>query len=294
MKAYLKLIRWPNVLMIGTIQYVWRYCLVLQEIPKSDLLFNEFQFGLLVLSSMLIAGGGYAINDYFDIKTDRYNKGGDIIVSKLIKRTHVLRFHIYSSIAACIICLFVGWQLSLLFWALLGPLSIALLYMYSSYFKRTFLFGNLLVSSLIAVLVFALVYLEMLYSSGEGIAMSLLVTFAGFAFISNLIREIIKDVEDRKGDKLTGCTTVPIVLGVNKTKQIIVGLILICQAAILTATFHFRGDTLSFLYAFALLIAPLSWCIYLVKFAQSKKTFHSASSWLKLIMLVGMFTILLV
>ena len=279
--------------MIGSIQYVWRYCLILPYISKEAALFNDLQFALLVFASMLIAAGGYAINDYFDIKTDRINKGSDLIVSNLIKRTHVLRFHIFSGIIASLLCLFVGWQLKLYFWSLLGPISIALLYLYSLYFKRTFLWGNVLISSLIAFLVFILAYLEIRVNSISDNFLNLIIVFGGFAFTTNLIREIIKDVEDRKGDRITGCKTLPIVLGVNKTKKILVGLILLSQAAILLATFYFKPAMYAFLYSFLFLIGPLAWCIYLIKFAQTNKTFHSASSWMKFSMLIGMVTILL-
>ncbi len=294
MKAYLKLIRWQNVLMIGAIQYVWRYCLIFNYIPKQQSIFSDFQFAILVFASMLIAAGGYAINDYFDIKADQINKEADLVVSKLIKRTHVLRFHIFSGLLASFLCLWVGWQLNLFLWSLFGPLAILLLYLYSLYFKRTFLWGNLLISVLIAFLVFILAYLEIRLNGIAKESMELVLVFGGFAFFTNLIREIIKDVEDRRGDRLIGCRTVPIVLGVNKTKQLLVALILFCQASILGITAIFRPDIIGFSFSFILLIGPLSWCIYLIKFAQSNQSFHMASSWMKIIMLIGMFTILLI
>ncbi len=294
MKAYLRLIRWPNVLMIGAIQYVWRYFLVFDYITTNESLFNELQFALLVFASMLIASGGYAINDYFDVKTDMINKGKELIVSTLIKRTHVLRFHIFSAIIASLICFIVGWQLHLLMWSLLGPFAILLLYLYSLYFKRTFFWGNALISLLIAFLVFALAFLDINLNKLPIRALNILILTGGFAFTTNLIREIIKDIEDRKGDKLIGCKTIPIVLGVDKTKKLVIGLILFCQAAILVVGFYFKPDIIGLLYAFILLVAPLSWCIYLVKFSKSNQQFHTASSWMKVIMLIGMLTILLI
>lgn len=292
MKMYFKLIRWPNILMICAIQYILRYQLVIPKLGREELLFNDWQFALLCVVSMLIAAGGYAINDYFDVKTDTHNKPEELLVSRFIKRTHVLRFHIGISLLATVLSLVIGIQMKLYFWWLIAPLAIFLLYVYSLYFKRTFLLGNILVSALIALLVFFLAYLELGLMKTE--IVSLLTIFTGFAFWTNLIREIIKDVEDRHGDKLVGCKTLPIVLGVNTTKKILVAAILLCQVFILYFTFKLRPEAMAFAYSFVVLIAPLAWCIYLIKFAQKTRDFQEASTWMKGIMLLGMLTILFI
>ena len=73
MRAFLKLIRWPNLVFIFLTQLLFEYCIVLPEFNQANILpnLNGAYIFLLAFSSILIAAGGNIINDYFDVNIDQ-------------------------------------------------------------------------------------------------------------------------------------------------------------------------------------------------------------------------------
>ena len=108
MKAFFKLIRVQNLLIIAVTQYLMRWSIIYPLVNNLSVVsnekvihfkdfglqFNEFYFALLVLSTMLITGAGYVINDYFDIKTDVFNRPENVIVGRKISRRFAMLIHI--------------------------------------------------------------------------------------------------------------------------------------------------------------------------------------------------------
>ena len=93
--AFLKLIRFENLLMIAFTQIILRN-FVLQKIFLQNgikLELNNGLFYLIVFSTVLIAAAGYIINDYFDVKTDRINHPDTVVVDKIINRRFAIIFH---------------------------------------------------------------------------------------------------------------------------------------------------------------------------------------------------------
>ena len=89
---FLKLIRYQNLIMLAFMQLVFKYgFLKLQKIP---LALNDWQYLLLVLSTVLIAAAGYVINNIFDQDTDLENKPNNLIVGKSISETSA--YNIYA------------------------------------------------------------------------------------------------------------------------------------------------------------------------------------------------------
>ena len=89
--SFLRLIRGKNLFIIGFTQYLIYYSLLLPYgIP---LALDPFHFFLLVFSTLLIAAGGYVINDYMDVKTDQINHG-EVIVGAVIKRRTAIAWHL--------------------------------------------------------------------------------------------------------------------------------------------------------------------------------------------------------
>ncbi|MGB0840619.1 MAG: UbiA family prenyltransferase, partial [Chitinophagales bacterium] len=101
---FFKLVRWLNLVYIVLTQYLIRYCIILPlyapqnddfvfEIAKSSL--QEWQFALLVFSTVCIAAAGYIINDYFDIKTDTINKRNRVVIGYSIPRQLALNMYFF-------------------------------------------------------------------------------------------------------------------------------------------------------------------------------------------------------
>jgi 4-hydroxybenzoate polyprenyltransferase len=111
--------------------------------------------------------------------------------------------------------------------------------------------------------------------------------FALFAFLTNLIREIIKDVEDFEGDIAYGRNTVPVVIGVLSAKIVSICLIIV-TIILLYITWHFFiSDTITLIYLSVAIVLPLLYVIYNLIRNSGKKKLHFASRIMKIIMLSG-------
>jgi 4-hydroxybenzoate polyprenyltransferase len=181
-----------------------------------------------------------------------------------------------------------------------------LLWFYSTTYKRQLLLGNIIVSFLTAVVPFMVVVFEIpllnqYYAVSiikNNLDLSILFKWVGgfsvFAFLINLLREIIKDAEDFEGDIAYGRNSVPIVWGIKVTKAIVLFLI----ASIITGVFYIyinhlmfdvlgRFEWLTTLYLIVFLIIPLIALISLVIHANKKEDYHKCSQLSKLIMITG-------
>ena len=196
-------------------------------------------FFLLVLSTVLIAAAGNIINDYFDVKADRINKPDRLIIGKFVKRRVAIVTHWAINVIAFSIAIFLSWKLETFWYMFIHLLSINVLWYYSSYFKRKLFTGNILIAGLTAMvpLLVGLYFYQshklleskiqnhFIYPfeqfNDDFFIIWLSFALAGFAFLLNFAREIVKDIEDVEGDKLLRAKTVPIVFGFKKSKVII-------------------------------------------------------------------------
>jgi 4-hydroxybenzoate polyprenyltransferase len=294
-----RLIRLPNLLIIAATQLLTRQCILLPILDRGrfDLQLPGGLFVLLVLATVFTAAGGYAINDYFDRKMDQVNRPQSLIVGKLIYPRHAMAYHLIFTISGIIMGAWVAYRTELFFLSVIFIMVSGLLWFYSTTYKRELLLGNIIVSLMIGmvaflVLVFELPLLARAYGSDISPLVRTLITwvsgFSLFAFLLNLIREIVKDAEDFEGDQAFGKNTIPVVWGMRTMKQITVVLIVI-TAILLAATWKFLiPGTVTFLYFLLLFVVPLAFVVILVVKGDDRKTFHSASTLLKLIMTAGL------
>ena len=172
--------------------------------------FQGHQFirlGLAAGSAMLIGGGGNSINDVFDREIDRINRPGRPLPSGQVSA----RTAWWTWGAASAVGLLVSIWLSATHAALAGGCFL-LLYLYSAQLKRIPLAGNVLVALVVAL---ALVY----GGAAVGPVGPAALVGVAFAFLTTLVREIIKDVQDARGDAKKGLRTLPIVYGAGVTAR---------------------------------------------------------------------------
>jgi geranylgeranylglycerol-phosphate geranylgeranyltransferase len=154
------------------------------------------------LAGALIAGGGYAINDYFDIEIDRINKPNRPLPrGAATDRGAVWLWGITSGVGLLLCASVGGGALAVgLFWVIS-------LYFYSKTLKRTALTGNILVGVITGL---AFVYGGIAVGHAERSFFPAL-----FAFLINVARELVKDVEDLEGDAKGKASTLPVKYGVK-------------------------------------------------------------------------------
>ena len=297
--AFFRLIRWPNLLFIVLTQALFRYFILPfvyldgHEGYENIKLSNSLFF-FLVLASVCIAGAGYIINDYFDVNIDLVNKSSRVIIGKFIKRRWAIVLHAVLSFAGLVLSMYVGYRLRNVLIPLFNFLAIFILVVYSSTFKKKLLIGNILISLLTAwvILVMTLAEYRFRLSPHDVIWQRLLklsFIYAGFAFIISLVREVIKDMEDREGDVKYGCTTMPVVWGIPVSKVfagvwivVLTGLVMAIQIYVIQLGWWFSA-----LYSIITIVIPLIWVLRKLYEANTPKQFHLLSSVIKIIMLAG-------
>lgn len=310
MISFLKLIRLPNLLIVAATQYLMRFAIIgailsfynrgAEGAFEFVLQMSEFDFFILVLSTVCLTAGGYVINDYFDTKTDLLNRPKTVIVGNTISRRSTMAIHIALNVIGVLGGAYVSYIAGYKFFGLIFIGVTGILWYYSTTYKRQFLIGNIIVALLTALvpLMVALfeipllnkAYSEILieYDHNFNSIFNWIAAFSFFAFFTTLIREIIKDVEDFEGDNAYGRKSLPIVLGVFYTKIIILSLVAITVAALVYIYIvYLQGSNLTLWYLIIAQLIPFILLIIKTITAKNKRDYWVASLLVKFIMLFG-------
>jgi len=263
-----------------------------------ELQFPDVYFYIIVIINILLGAGGYVINDYFDRKIDSINKPQKVIIGNTIHRRFAIILHFTLNIIAVILAGYIAYQLQQPI-VLLAYIALAGFYwFYSTTYKKQFLIGNIIVALITALIPMQIAYFDIIalnHNYGDifilsGLPKTLffwISAFAVFAFLTNFLREIIKDIEDFEGDRSYGCNTLPVVAGVKISK--IVAIVISVSTIWLLAYLYFRflNDSISKWYLLFAVITPLIIAIILTIKAKTTKQYHQLSWLIKIIMLTG-------
>ncbi len=261
---------------------------------------SDFHFALLVISTLSIAAGGNIINDIYDQNIDKINKPSKLIVGRKITEKSAYHWYIFTTAAGVFIGFYLANSVGKPNFAAIFIAIAALLYLYSSYVKGILLVGNILVSVLVSTSILIVGIFELLPAISEenrsvyAYAFSILMHYMAFAFLLNLIREIVKDIEDINGDKNGGLNTVPIAIGRDRATILVFSLGVISVMTIVgyMYVYLYHSQTV-ILYFLALIVAPLLYFCIKAWSAETKKEYAFLSLLLKIIMFLGMSSILL-
>ncbi|KYG76385.1 prenyltransferase [Roseivirga ehrenbergii] len=264
---YLKMVRALNLIIVGLTQYFTAIFLLHKGLSWH--LLNDEKFFLLVLSTVIITSAGYLINDYYDVKIDYVNRPERVIVGRTLKRRWIIIAHTIFNFLGIGIGFYISPTIGVI-----NFIAAFLLWLYSNQLKRLPFIGNFT----IAILTGTSLFLVGQYFQEREYLVLCYAIFAGFI---TLIREIIKDMEDLKGDEKFGCKTLPIVLGIAKTKQIIYGIILIfCTVVFLLMS------SINIVFPITLSVIMIFLIFELLK-ADKIKDYGNLSTFCKVIMLMG-------
>ncbi|MEI8201644.1 MAG: geranylgeranylglycerol-phosphate geranylgeranyltransferase [Bacteroidota bacterium] len=307
--SYCRLIRLNNLLIIAITQYLVRYCLLKPAFALVHLEnpFDEFHFALLVIATLLTAAAGNVINDYFDLPIDRVNKASKITLGKTIYFKLPIFLHYLLSGLGILIGLYLGWYVHSISLGLVFLIVTIMLWYYSFKYKRLLLWGNLVVAFLTALVIFIVFLFEFFASRNfpdtfveiRGVLQRMLPYVLGyttFAFLVSFIREIIKDIEDMTGDEQFGCNTLPIAWGVGVAKKVLYAIIFVTICLLGYVQFKLYSFQFEIL-ALSLMVStqiPLIFVAAKIYAAKEKPDWHFLSQVAKLIMLLGVLSMLLV
>ena len=296
---FLKVIRFKNLLMLALMQLIVRYgFLEFQSVP---LALTDWQFALLVLSTICIAAGGYLMNNIFDTETDLYNKPQHVVIGTKISETAAYNYYIAFNIIGVGIGFYLSNAINKPSFAILFVAIAATLYLYASSFKKYLLIGNILIATLLSISVLIVGVFDLLPNitlenqAVMGMLFKVLLDYAIFAFIVNLLREIVKDLEDVNGDYNQGMNTLPIALGVERTAKVAFYFSIIPLAALLYYINEYLFDLLyATIFTLVFIAAPLIYFCVKMFSARTQKDFGHLSAVLKLILLFGIISILII
>lgn len=304
-KPYLQLLRVGNLAFLAILLFVMEKWVATPLLQLAQ--FREqmpwWVLMLLIISTIFIAAGGYVINDYFDVKIDRINRPEDLVVTRIISRDGAMHIFQVLTILGIAMGLAVAWWSRSWTMAMIYIVIPGLLWFYSASYKRQLLVGNIVVafvSSLVPLLV-AIAnadYLRHLY--GEALAYTPIVGqlyvwlsgFSLFAFLMTFVREMVKDIEDIKGDREMECRTIPIVWGEMTTKIISSVILLITMALIgylhwSVLPFPSEWSTLSTRYVLFGLLVPILCAIVLLWAAKTPMEYRRTQLIIKFAMFMG-------
>lgn len=294
----LNLIRWKNLVLIILAQVLIKYALF--ELFNIITTLSPLGFSLLVLTTLCIAAAGNIINDIYDVETDSINKPNKVIIGKQVSEN--LAYNLF--FALNIIGVILGFYLShsvgkSSFFAIFVIISIAL-YVYASYLKGTVLFGNILISLLVAMSIIIVGIFDLLPAitpqnrATQLTFFDIIFDYAFFAFLINLIRELIKDIQDVDGDYKSGMNTLPIVLGRERANKITFSLSIIPIGVVIyfMVTYLYKLPV-AIGYFLLFVIAPSIYATIKVFGAKNNLHYKHISLVYKLVMLFGILSLLL-
>ena len=299
--ALLQLIRWQNLLIIFLTQFLAWVCVILPVGPE---VLNLFNFCCISLSTILIAASGYIINDYFDNKIDAINKPGKVVLGKTIPRKQAIIYHSVLNAIALLLAVYVAWRAGHFEWLIIQAGCTLLLWYYSVKFKKQLITGNIVVALLTSLTVITLIIYEpklhyflkglVFEKTGSGTYLLnpawLLLFYVFFAFLLTWMREIVKDMEDMKGDSAQGCVTVPIKWGLSAAAGFTQVLGVITVICLLTSGIRLiYSDREIMGYYILIIVTPplIVWTISLNR-KYTIEHYHNASRKLKIIMVLGL------
>lgn len=300
LKTILRLVRAPNIIIIGLTTYFIRLCIFSPDygINHIEFFLNDFQFILLTVAIMFATAGGYLINDIYDRPIDKINKLDKVYIGNRFSLRFVVYLYIIVNIIGLLLSLIIAVQVKYVQWLFFYPLAAIILWFYSYYLKRTVLLGNIIVALFCGLIVLLIWFsekesiqeLSRINSESSNKIFVIVFFYSLFAFLSTLFREIIKDIEDIEGDRLNNCNTIAIKYGIEraKTVSVVVAFLLLIVIGMFILVNQNILNVWGMIYSLFCLILPIIYAIYRVIKAEDDQDFISINRIIKIIMVLGL------
>lgn len=272
-------VRGYNIPIIALAQYLSSIFILAPERRALDVILDWRLFILVFVSTLTIASG-YIINNFYDSEKDLINRPNKSMLDRLVSQKTKLQVYFALNFLATALAFIISFRAALFF-----AVYIFLIWFYSHKLKKYPIIGNL-TASLLAVLPFfgILLYFKNFYH--------VIFAHATFLFLLILIREMIKDLENIKGDVANNYQTIPVRFGEKISKQVITILTIstVIPVYILIEKFDVGYMDIYFYMAFMGLI---SFLIKLWKSNEHSEYVHLHNA-LKVLIVAGVFSIILI
>ena len=272
-------VRGYNILVIALAQYLASIYILAPELPVRRVVLDINLF-VIVLASALVIAGGYIINNFYDAEKDLINKPRKSMLDRLVSQRFKLTTYFVLNFIAVIAASYVSFKAVFFFSSYIFGIWI-----YSHKLKRIPFLGNF-ISATLAITPFFVVFIY--YTNIQ----TVIFVHAVFLFLLILAREIIKDLENISGDLAQNYRTIPIIYGARTSKLVISFLILLTLVPSLLLIFRFDVGHMNIYFIICVLLLLLF--IVLLFRAKARKDYVWLHNILKLIIVMGVFSILLI
>lgn len=273
LSGYLKLTRPINCIITMLV-------VIVGGLISSDEKFTENILIYCSLIAALVAASGNVINDYFDVEIDKIVHPERPLAEGIISKKNALIFYLFLITIALVASSFLTTEIFIVV-----LITITILFLYSAYLKKILLMGNIIISFLTG--------LAFLFGGIAVGNVKAAIIPAVFAFLTNFIREVVKDTEDIEGDKRNSIITFPVKYGIRKTRK----LVLLVSIVLILFTFYPFISSLykiEFFVIIMILVNPiLIFSLKIFYIEKNKKDIHKVSLLLKLDMIFGLIAIFL-
>ena len=297
MISFFYLIRYKNLLMVLLTMILTKYALINSFISDPSL--TSIDFIILSLSILCITAGGYIINDLFDIEADTINKPLKVYISKSISKKNAWVIYLLSSTFGVTLGIYLSIIKNIDFLSFYFIGTTLLLFLYSLLLKKLVFIGNLCISLLVALPIYLLYKFDSNNITISNILQYFLLSIAifyymFFAFLTTMIREIIKDIEDINGDYIVKLKTLPILIGKTRARNISIFLSLVLLLFLFLVSSNYFISNKYFLGIIMLMLSTVVvYFIFKSWIATTKKQFQYLSNLMKLIMFIGILSMAL-
>lgn len=301
--AGLMLIRLPNLLIAMLTQGMIHQLLIAPALLSFQLRpqLGTLELWFMMMATALVTAGGYIWNDMVDYPTDCINKPQKVIIHHSIAWPTAYWMYACCHLVGWILALFLAFTQNKTGWLFLYPLAAGGLWLYSRYLKQRPLTGNILISLYCAgvpALIWLAEYdslaaLKTIHSGAYTPIARTLLAYSLFAFLSNLFREIIKDLQDMPGDRALGFHTLPLVLGIRGTHVLLLlnGMLLIL--CLLIWAWEMAPGSMAWIFLVSGILLPLVYNLAYLFHSTDQNKYAMISRITKTIMLVGLLLLLL-
>ena len=273
------IVRGYNILIIIIAQYLTSIYILAPQLSIKEILFDLNLF-MIVLASTTAIASGYIINNFYDSEKDLINRPNKSILDRLVGRRTKLNFYFILNFLSLVSALFVSYKAALFFF-----LFIFGIWFYSHKLKKYPFIGNLVAATLAVIPLFAV----FIYYKNFDLV---IFVHATFLFIIISMRELVKDLENLKGDLLQKYHTIPVIYGSLVSKKILTFLSILALVPTYLLIVKFDIGAMDF-YFLGSIIALLIFVILLWK-SNKKLHYLVLHNILKFIVVIGVFCIFLI
>lgn len=271
-------VRGYNIGLIILAQYLTSVFILAPNTPIFDVLLDPFLLAV-VLATIGAVASGYIINNFYDQEKDIINRPQKFILDRMVSQQTKLKLYVILNFLVLLAASAISFRAVLFFITYIFGI-----WYYSHKIKKMPLIGNLS-SALLSISPFFAIFL---YFKNYN---ALIYIFGFYLFLILAMRELIKDLENIKGDLALDYQTVPVVYGESLTKWIFTLMVLINTAVSLFLVLNFDLGLMDYFFLYSILTLII--CLCLIWLTTSHKHYNLAHNMLKLLIFLGVWSIIL-